>query len=497
MTHRPRDSLSRYLPLAVILVVYLALGTLYAVFTPVWQAPDEPAHYNYVRQVALTGTLPILRPGDYDEAYLNEIKTRRFPPELSVDKLRYEGHQPPLYYFLATPVLMATASQTVAHQVLALRLFGVLLGAGVVVLTWASALRLFPERPGRAVVAAGFVGLLPMHIAMMASINNDSLAELLIAAGVYRLLGHLARPQSTARAWALTGLLVGLGLLAKLQAYILLPLAGIVWFGQLRQARNQPGARQAAWRGGLALLAPALALPLVWWLRNLAVYGLTDPFGLSRHDAIVTGQARTFDWIITHGWAGYLDRLVTFTFRSFWGVFGWLGVFMDARVYALLALLSLFVLTGLIWQWRQGLGAKGSFQRRGLALLGLQVALVMAAYLWYNLGFVQHQGRYLFPALLPLGIAFALGLDGLHTSGGSRWGALAGLGATIILLVHGLLLGDVNGPVLLLAATATAGLTLHSRWPVIPFRWWGAATLALLALTALQALFAAVIPQLG
>jgi len=170
---------------------------------------------------------------------------------------------------------------------------------------------------------------------------------------------------------------------------------------------------------------------------------------------------------------------------------------MDARIYALLALLSLFVVTGLIWQWRQGLGAKGSFQRRGLALLGLQVALVIAAYVWYNLGFVQHQGRYLFPALLPLGIAFAIGLDGLHTPGGSRWGALAGLGATMILLVQGLLLGDVNGPVLLLAAAATAGLALHSRWPVIRFRWWGAATLALLALITLQALFAAVIPQLG
>ncbi len=497
MTQRPRHSLSPYLPLAVILVVYVTLGALYAVFTPAWQAPDEPAHFNYVRQVALTGTLPILRAGDYDEAYLNEIKARRFPPELSIDNLRYEGHQPPLYYLLATPVLLATASQTVARQVLGLRLFGVLLGAGVVVLTWASALRLSPDRPGRAVVAAGFVGLLPMHVAMMASVNNDSLAELLIAAGVYRLLGHLARPQSTARAWAVTGLVAGLGLLAKLQAYILLPMAVIVWLGQLRQTRDQPGARRAARRRGLALIAPALALPLLWWLRNGVVYGPTDPFGLGRHDAIVTGQPRTFDWIIAHGWAGYLDRLVTFTFHSFWGIFGWLGVFMDARIYALLALLSLFVVTGLIWQWRQGLGAKGSLQRRGLALLGLQVALVIAAYIWYNLGFVQHQGRYLFPALLPLGIAFAIGLDGLHTPGGSRWGALAGLGATTIILLQGLRVGDINGPVVLLAAAATIGLGLHSRWPVIRFRWWGAATLALLALIALQALFAAVIPQLG
>jgi hypothetical protein len=29
--------------------------------------------------------------------------------------------------------------------------------------------------------------------------------------------------------------------------------------------------------------------------------------------------------------------------------------------------------------------------------------------LYYNLTFVQHQGRYLFPALIPIGLAFAIG----------------------------------------------------------------------------------------
>ncbi|MDI6834774.1 MAG: MarR family winged helix-turn-helix transcriptional regulator, partial [Rhizobiaceae bacterium] len=32
--------------------VYLALASLYAIRTPAWQAPDEPAHYNYIRQIA-------------------------------------------------------------------------------------------------------------------------------------------------------------------------------------------------------------------------------------------------------------------------------------------------------------------------------------------------------------------------------------------------------------------------------------------------------------
>jgi hypothetical protein len=32
--------------LPLIVFIYLVLGTLYAVYTPPWQAPDEPAHYN-------------------------------------------------------------------------------------------------------------------------------------------------------------------------------------------------------------------------------------------------------------------------------------------------------------------------------------------------------------------------------------------------------------------------------------------------------------------
>ena len=32
--------------LALIILTYMALGILYAVVTPPWQVPDEPAHYN-------------------------------------------------------------------------------------------------------------------------------------------------------------------------------------------------------------------------------------------------------------------------------------------------------------------------------------------------------------------------------------------------------------------------------------------------------------------
>src|SRR5512136_1730645 len=102
----------------VIVAVYVVIGTLYAVKTPAWQVPDEPAHYNYVRHIAEGGGLPVLQPGDYDQAYLERIKAAKFPPSMPVDSIRYESWQPPLYYVLAAPVYLATNGSP-----LALRLF--------------------------------------------------------------------------------------------------------------------------------------------------------------------------------------------------------------------------------------------------------------------------------------------------------------------------------------------------------------------------------------
>jgi hypothetical protein len=46
-----------------------------------------------------------------------------------------------------------------------------------------------------------------------------------------------------------------------------------------------------------------------------------------------------------------------------------------------------------------------------ISLLALSALLTFLAYGWYNLTYVQHQGRYLYPALIPLATAAALGLD--------------------------------------------------------------------------------------
>jgi hypothetical protein len=197
----------------------------------------------------------------------------------------------------------------------------------------------------------------------------------------------------------------------------------------------------------LTVFVPALLLGALYWGRNFVVCGPLDVVCGHWHNQIVVGQPTTREWIALHGWwgseASLLNRFFVFTFDSFWGVFGWMGVFMDRRVYVALLLYS----AGL------GIGAIGAairrpafttFQRHALTLLGVSGLITLAVYLYYNMSFVQHQGRYLFPALIPLGLAAAVGIEqwvkwivqgvGRMGQGSKQWAEFALTLAPIVLM---------------------------------------------------------------
>ncbi len=172
--------------LVAILVAYAVAALSYALNTPAWQAPDEPAHYNYIAHIAQQRSLPVLQMGDYDQALLEGLKSSRFNPPEGVERIRYESHQPPLYYLLATPVYWSSGG-----NLLALRLFGVLIGLGALLLLYLCLELIFPTKTLIVVGATAFAALLPMHVAMLAAVNNDGLAELLVMASMLAMLSWM------------------------------------------------------------------------------------------------------------------------------------------------------------------------------------------------------------------------------------------------------------------------------------------------------------------
>jgi 4-amino-4-deoxy-L-arabinose transferase-like glycosyltransferase len=418
-------------PIILILLAYLTAGTLYALYTPDWQAPDEPAHYNYIRQLA-GGRLPIIQTGDYDQQYQEQVIGSEFDPQYSVAPFEYEDYQPPLYYLLQTPIFLLFDG-----ALRPLRLFSVLLGAGVVLLAYLIAQRLFPTQHWLWPTTAAFVAFLPQHVAMLAAVNNDSLAELLIAAVLFSLIQGPASERPSNRRLVLIGGLLGLGFLTKATVYLMVPVIGfyVLW---VNWTKWRPFVQQAG-----AVYGTAVLVGLPWWLRNMIVYGGLDLLGIGAHNDIVTGQPRTAEWIAAYGLGETLRRLFQTTFQSFWGQFGWMGVVMPAWVYLPLLLFTVLTLAGLVWFFWQGRKLKKGVRERPNArtavlygaILALTFALSLLLFLTYNLTFVQHQGRYLFPALIPIAAAVALAWTALIEPISRRWRA------AVYLLPLGLALG--------------------------------------------------------
>ncbi|MFC1464683.1 MAG: glycosyltransferase family 39 protein [Candidatus Brachytrichaceae bacterium NZ_4S206] len=442
------DSHRRHWPLAVILVAYFVIGSLFALRTPAWQNPDEPAHYNYTHQIVLSGSIPMIEPGDWVVGLVPIGPDVRDAP---VERMTYEDHQPPLFYVLSAPVFIITDGQLVV-----LRLFALLIGAFVVVFAYFTVATIFPAHLYLAAFAATFVALLPQHLAIMASYNNDALSEALLAL-VVLLSVRLVMGRDALTTWRVVvlAIVVGLCLVTKAQAYLALPVALLGVFLATRRTDSpdtndtsdtpDTSAPLSPLRPLLLVLGLSALIGLPWWMRSVSLYGGADFLGLQRHNEVVVGQPTTADWLAEYGLGGVLSRLLQTTFQSFWGQFGWMSIPLDRRIYLALLVFTL-VSAALFLAWwvhgraarrrlsgpAQALAREGLYspyllltaqQSRALTLLACLALLTLLAYGWYNLQFVQHQGRYLYPALIPIATAFALGWGFLFSrrEAAGRW----------------------------------------------------------------------------
>ena len=353
------------------------------------------------------------------------------------------------------------------YELQVLRFLSLLLGACTLLLFWWVAGLLRPGDWALRVAVSSFAAFLPMQLHLNSGVNNDALAFAVCAAALglaLRRLGPDGRAPATWGGALVAGLWMGVAALSKLSA--LLPTVLLLLGAELlaRRGRRQNASQAEGSAGGstspavatstaspsatptllpissatvtssqpplLAWLALAVGLSLLLaapWLRhNIVHYGWADPLALKAHDlatacppgAPADCQPRTDAWIAEHGWMDLLGRGLSFTFKSFWGVFGWMAVFLGRLkgipIYGALALSTALALAGLLWRLGRGwLGRDGWLRRAQAALLGLHLAATFGGFVWYNLSFVQHQGRYLLPALLPLALAYCAGLRAL------------------------------------------------------------------------------------
>lgn len=269
----------------LVVLVGIAHASLYALVMPPWGLLDESQHFHYTQFITETGQLPIM----WQDMLSDEVIDSIFAVERYVtlggetmpnradiivpgrlDSESYQAHHPPLYY-LTLAAVYPWSGADVLTQLFVLRLVGVLLSGITLILVGWSTRQLWPGQPWIALVAMLFIALHPERAASAGRLSNDVMLELTSAAA-FAILAWAIRHGPTWRLALLLTITLGLSVLTKISALLIIPpiLMGWWWLGRLNQHTTyyQIGVIMA---GVTACLIPLVA-------RNMILY--QDPTGL-------------------------------------------------------------------------------------------------------------------------------------------------------------------------------------------------------------------------
>lgn len=449
--YRNRDPI-----LALVLLLFIVLALAFSVVNPLHEATDELRHYRYVRYIVTERSLPVQGEGE----------------------CRFQSHHPPLFYALGA---LATSwietgrdlcytppsnpfwayrfsdvgvdnknqylhgpeeafpwhGEALAAHII--RALNVLIGAGTVWLTWATARAIWPQQRALALGGVAFVAFNPMFLYMSGAINNDVIAAFSGSAILLACVRLMRDPRGLHRRWGLIlGALFGMALMSKFNmaaSALLIAVAATYVAWQRKQWR--------AWlEVGLLTVAGAVLISGWWFVRNQRLYG--EPTGF---------RAVTELW----GVRDPLESIPLAIFElpaawsSLWGRFGFGQIPLPEFIYDLLAWLVLLGLLGVILAaWRRFPGVLAIL----LLLLALNVALAFAVLFNYMLvSPAGAMGRFFFPGLPALGLLTFYGLAHSGSEIARRFPSLAaqrpdGTSALALFL---------NGGMLLLALVALFG----------------------------------------
>jgi 4-amino-4-deoxy-L-arabinose transferase-like glycosyltransferase len=314
---------------------------------------------------------------------------------------------PPLYYAIGAATLdLLPYSESLAYDqvVSILRLLSVLMIAPLPLLAWATTKRLVGTGPIATAAAA-----LPLAVPALArgagNVQNDNLLVLAVAVLTYFLVrvmtGDLSRRTAVGAGLAMTFALLSKG--TALPLIPLLPLAyAIAWW---RERGPIP------WRP--ALVAGLLSgIGMLWWLRNLVVYGAVQVNGFGAH--FPRYEARLNITPGPHDSHVWWVRFKAWYESRFWSGLGLLD--QNGLPPRMIHALSLLALIGIVLALVRGCGRGRFGERLALGALVIPVSLLTVLIASYTRSYFMRtgvsaaiQGRYAFPAIPALCVVVAIG----------------------------------------------------------------------------------------
>jgi 4-amino-4-deoxy-L-arabinose transferase-like glycosyltransferase len=472
-----RRAILRRIPRAAWVCALVAIlnAVCWSIITPAFQAPDEPDHVAYVKQLAETGELPsssseqlsreelavefgvrhfyvLEQPQNHTistQGQLSELdryltvassQTEKGSPAAGV-----AASQPPLYYALESiPYTLASASSLLVRVQL-MRLLSALFGGLTALFAFLFAREALPAARWSWTVAGLTVALVPLFGFMSGSVNPDALLYAASAAAFYCLARAFQRGLDTRGAVAL-GAVTAVGFLTKLNFLGLAP--GLALGMALLSLRaywvhGRTALRLPAICGGIGFSPPAL-YGLVNAVSNRPLFGLASRSAETVHGSIFAE--------LNYIWQLYLPRLPgtvndfpgLLTTKQLWfhgyvGLYGWFDTTFPSWVYSAalvpataIALLCARELVRGRAALRGRVGELSVYATIALSMVGLIGADGYHSFPYFT--GIYAQVRYLLPLLPLFGAALALAARGA----GRRYGPLAGTLIVMLFLAHDL-----------------------------------------------------------
>lgn len=453
--------------LIIVLTAIFFKQLAWATFVPLWQFPDEQAHFGQVAWMVENGKrekgvqnltyeiwlseniLGTLRDEMGNNKYtyhpeynLDYSKTKDGIREKEIRDIPTSSRQkftineatgyPPLYYQLAAVIYKIFYAFDLFTRVFAVRIFTSLTLAGLTFIAYKIGQLIF-ENNFKALILAVLVGFQPMLSFVHAGVTSDALFNLLFGAFLYFVIRVI---REIGKIWEIGGLfvIVYLAFLTKPQAsiivFVLGPVLGVLGVLGLLGRLGKLGKREA--------IVGILGFPLILFAGKEVINSL-----VSGNVLIPETQAGLVDPSVTV--FEHLKFTLYHTYREvlpwYWGVFRWLSLGLPEIFRKITNWLTAFSFLGLgVYFMRVIRGNKKRKELIGIGFCLFVLLVYFAAVTVFDYGFRRShgfsfgiQGRYFFPVIIAQMVIFIKGLESLMP-GKFRAGLVKTLAVFMVLL---------------------------------------------------------------
>lgn len=398
--------------IALLLIAYTVTALAYSVYVPIYEAPDESGHFDLIAHIINTRSLPLQSLTARNYAHhpplyygiaalpvaLADVNDVASMPQLNPD-FAWPGQDGPAVAFHHTAETFPFAGRVLGiHLARAVSLLAGLLTVG---LTLAIGRLLFPNRRQISLMAAVLVAFNPQFLFVTSSVNNDSLLIATMTGTMWQLIRTIRHSES-AKQWAWLGVWAGAAILSKSTGVVIVGVVFLYWL--YLWARS--GFQVSALKNGLVLSA-TMALVSGWWfVRNQLLYG--DPLGWNFYQQAWEINLRTTPFTLSDLWP-----LLRTQFESFWGVFGWMNIYLAEWYYWGAAAILALGLIGCALALVKGRTSPISRRHKDIFLIFFAFLVLLEIFLIYQ-NTVHNtslaQGRYLLPASAVIMLTTAFGV---------------------------------------------------------------------------------------